>query len=379
VRSFVYNKVNFLFQKRKFDRYIYADIFSTTSFELIGRVKYGSENARDEAQRSLFLQGTKEFIFPTLDDGEYCGICMEVYSYLRDPNDSIKWSSYPMNQRSMKVQARDKKIISQVAEEQIFPTLNNKGEYCATCMEDYSHLSESEDSIKVPSYPLYQGSLKIQHTNLMVSDSFSLGTKPLNDKQKIDFVEALNLMDDRDLANGETSLPLSSIVEDMELVQSLNNKQSLNDKPKIDYVEAPKLVDDRYVTHGKTSLSLSSTEEDMEIVCSFSNKPSLNDKPKIDFVGAMMSVDDRYFTDGKTSLLLSSVEEDMDLVRSLNNFLPTRGNHLPRPIIPIGPRFQAKIPKWEGGTDIKQGNDDDGLKWYGTQIWPIPFIFETNI
>lgn len=209
---------------------------------------------------------------------------MEDCSYLSYPNDSVKGSSYPMNQRSMKIQARDKKNISQAAEEQIFPALNNKEEYCATCMEDYSHLSESEDSIKVPSYPLYQGSLKIQHRDLMVSDSFSSGTIPsLNDKQKIDFVEALNLMDDRDLTNGETSLPLSS------------------------------------------------------------------------------------------------TEEDMDLVRSRNNFLPARDNHLPRPIIPIGPRFQAKIPKWEGGTDIKLGNDDDGLRWYGTQIWPIPFIFETNI
>jgi hypothetical protein len=285
-----------------------------------------------------------------------------------------------MNQRSVKIQARDEKFISQVAEEQIFPTLNNKGEYCATCMEDYSHLSESEDSIKVPSYPLYQGSMKIQHRDLMVSDSFSLGTIPsLNDKQKNDFVEALNSMDDRDLTNGETSLPLSSTVEDMEFFQSLNNKQSLNDNPKIDFVEALKLVDDRYVIDGNTSFSLSSTEEDMEIVRSLNYKPSLNDKPEIDFVGAMKSVDDRYFTDGKTSLSLSSTEEDMDLVRPPNNFLSARDNHLPRPIIPIGPRFQAKIPKWEGGTDIKLGNDDDGLKWYDTQIWPIHFISETNI
>ena len=375
MHSFVYNRVNFLFQKRKFDRYIYDGIITT-----IFGVKYGSENVRDQGQKSLFLHGTKEFVFPTLDDErEYCGIFMKDCSYLNDPN-SIKGSSYPMKQRSKKVQARDEKFISQVAKEQIFPTLNNKVEYCATCMEDYSHLSESEDFIKVPRYPLYQGSLKIQHRDLMVSDSFSLGTIPsLNHKQKIDFVETLNSMDDRDLTNGETSLPLSSTVEDMKLIQSLNNKQSLNDEPKIDLVEALKLVDDRYVTDGKTSLLLSSTMEDMEIVRSLNNKSSLNDKPKIDFVGATKSVDDKYFTDGKTSLSLSSTVEDMDLVRSLNNFLPARGNHLPRPIIPNGPRFQAKIPKWEGGTNIKLGNDDDGLKWYGTQIWPIPFISETNI
>ncbi|RHN46391.1 putative ELM2 domain-containing protein [Medicago truncatula] len=212
--------------KRKFDRYIYDSLF-TTSFKLISREKYGSEKAIDQTQRSLFSQEANEIIFPTLDD---------------------------------------------------------EGEYCATCTEDYSHLSESKDSIKVLNNPKYQGSLKIQHRDKIVSDSFSLPTKS-----------------------------------------------------------------------------------------------SLKDKPKIDFVKALKSVDDRDLTGGKTSLPLSSTEEDMELVRSFDNFLTARCNHIPRPIIPIGPRFQAKIPKWEDGTYIKLGNDDDGLKWLGTQIWPIPFISETNI
>jgi len=144
-------------------------------------------------------------------------------------------------------------------------------------------------------------------------------------------------------------------------------------------VEELKSVDDKYFTNGKTLPSLSSTEEDMKLVRSLHNKPSLNDKRKIDFVEALKSVDDRYFTDGKTSFPLSSTEENMELVRSLNNFLTARCNHLIRPVIPIGPQFQAKIPKWEGGTNIKLGNDDDDLKWLSTQIWPIPFISETNI
>ncbi|AES79457.2 putative ELM2 domain-containing protein [Medicago truncatula] len=210
---------------------------------------------------------------------------MEDCSYLCDPNDSIKGSSYPMNQQSTKIQPRDEQIILQVAEEQIFPAIYDKGEYCETCTEDYSHLSESEDSIKVLSYPMHQGSLENQPRDLMVGNSFS-----------------------------------------------------------------------------------------------FSTKPSLNDKPNIYFVKALKSMGDKYFTDGKTSLQLSSTEEeDMELVCSLNNFLTPRCNHLLRPVIPIGPRFQVKIPKWEGGTDIKLDNDDDGLKWLGTQIWPIPFISETNI
>jgi len=257
---------------------------------------------------SLFSQLAKEFIFPTLDDeGQYCcRICMEDCSYLCDPNDSIKGSSYPMNQRSTEIQPRDEQIILQVAEEQIFPTIDHKGEYCATCTEDYSHLSESNDSIKVLSYPMHQGSLKIQPRDLMVSDSSFLSTKP-----------------------------------------------SLNDKPKVDFVKELKSVDNRYFTNGKTSLSLSSTEEDMELVRALHNKPSLNGKRKIEFVEALKSMDDRYFTDGKTSLPLSSTEEDMELVRSLNNILTVRCNYLPKPIIPIGPRFQAKIPKWEGGTGKK--------------------------
>jgi len=305
---------------------------------------------------------------------------MQGCSYLCDPNDSIKGSSYPMNQQSTEIQPRDELIILQVAEEQIFHAIDDKGEYCANCIEDYSHLSESEDSIKVPSYPMHQGSLKIQPRDLMVGDSFSLSTKPsLNDKPNINFVEALMSVDDRDLTDGKTSLPLSSTEGDMEVVRSVNNKPSLNDKPKIDFVEEFKSVDDIYFTNGKSSLLLSSTEEDTKFVHSLRNKLSLNDKRKIDFVKALKSTVDRYFTDGKTTLPLSSTEEDMELVCSLNNFLTARCNHLLRPVIPIGPRFQAKIPKWEGGTDIKLDNDDDDLKWLGTQIWPISFISETNI
>jgi len=329
----------------------------------------------------LFSQQAKEFICPTLDDeGENCGICMEDCSYLCDPNDSIKGSSYPMNQRSTDIQPRDEQLILQVAKEQSFPTIDEKREYCTTCIEDYSHLSESKYSIKVLSYPMHQGSLKNQPADIMVSENFSLSTKPsLNDKPKIDFVKASKSMDYRDLTDDKTSLPLSSIEGDMEVFWPPNNNPSLNDKPKIKFVEELKSVDDRFFTNGKTSLSLSSTEEDMELVRSLYNKPSLNDKRKIEFVEALKSVDDRYFTDGKTSLPLSSTKEDVELVRSVINFLTARCNIISRVIIPIGPRFQAKIPKWEGGMDIKVGNDDDGLKWLGTQIWPIPFISETNI
>jgi hypothetical protein len=188
-------------------------------------------------------------------------------------------------------------------------------------MEDYSHLSKLEDSINGSSYPMYQGSLKIQRSDLTEissssSSNFFISTKtPLKDTSRIEFVETLK----------------------------------------------DKLVDEDF-TDGKTSLLLSKTKEDTELICSVSK-----------------SVDED-FTDSNTSLLLSKTKEDTELTCSVSKYLPTRGNHLPRPVIPIGPMFQADIPKWEGSTDVKHYNGDYGLKWLGTQIWPIPIpsISETN-
>jgi hypothetical protein len=227
----------FKFQKRKFDQYICDGIF-TTSFELINREKYGSENSKDH----------------------------------------IKDSSSPF---SCSTQFDKKQTRLQGIKERVCPTLDDNGEYCEICKEDYSHLSDSEDSIKESSHPMYHGGMKIQPSDFMGS-SFSLSTKA-----------------------------------------------------------------------------------------------SLMDNPKMEFVEVSKSLIDENFIDSRTSLSFSSIEEDMKLV--VNRFLPSRGNHLPRPIIPIGPRFQAEVPKWEGGNHIKQHYGDDSLKWLGTQIWPIPIISETNI
>ncbi|PNY14100.1 hypothetical protein L195_g010773 [Trifolium pratense] len=153
-------------------------------------------------------------------------------------------------------------------------------------MEDYSQLSESEDSINGSSYPMHQGSLKIQRRDLTGSISCNSSSN--------------------------------------------NSILGLKDKPRIEFVE---------------TLEDKSFDED--------------------------------FTDGKTT---SKTMKDIELVCSVNKYLPARGNHLPRPVIPIGPMFQAEVPNWEDKTDIKQYNGDYGLKWLGTQIWPIPIpiISETN-
>ncbi|MED6210113.1 hypothetical protein PIB30_061067 [Stylosanthes scabra] len=49
----------------------------------------------------------------------------------------------------------------------------------------------------------------------------------------------------------------------------------------------------------------------------------------------------------------------------------------PRFVIPIGPRFQAEVPRWEGTTTQRQRNCDN-MKWLGTQDWPIPEITQSN-
>ncbi|KAH6762000.1 hypothetical protein C2S52_019433 [Perilla frutescens var. hirtella] len=57
----------------------------------------------------------------------------------------------------------------------------------------------------------------------------------------------------------------------------------------------------------------------------------------------------------------------------LLNFI---GDHLQRKAIPVGPRFQADIPEWDGIVDRSilidaYNNDSDHLKWLGSLVWPV--------
>jgi len=74
----------------------------------------------------------------------------------------------------------------------------------------------------------------------------------------------------------------------------------------------------------------------------------------------------------ETSHSLKSKNEDMELNQTQNYSL-SGDNENPRPAIPIGPRFQAEVPKWEGSTNVRCHNNDD-LKWLGVQVWPMPNI-----
>ncbi|KAH7553803.1 hypothetical protein ACOSP7_029335 [Xanthoceras sorbifolium] len=48
---------------------------------------------------------------------------------------------------------------------------------------------------------------------------------------------------------------------------------------------------------------------------------------------------------------------------------------LPRPVIPVGPKFQAEVPEWTGPVKKEKlygcDGDSESLKWLGTKIWPI--------
>ncbi|XP_058739722.1 uncharacterized protein LOC131611908 [Vicia villosa] len=203
-------------QKRKFEEYIYDGVFPT-SFELIHREKYDSKNSKDPIDSSSPLAS----------------------STLSHKNENVLEGT-------------------------------KDGEYCGICMEDYSHFSDSKDSTKGLSYPMYLGNLEVQPRDLLPSSSFSFTTKTLvNVKSKRKHLEVL-----KSFGDDNKTLPFS----------------------------------------------------------------------------------------------LSSTENDIDRVSSINKFLPSRSSHLSRLIIPIGPRFQAEVPKWEGGTDLKHFNGYDDLKWLGTPI-----------
>lgn len=57
----------------------------------------------------------------------------------------------------------------------------------------------------------------------------------------------------------------------------------------------------------------------------------------------------------------------------LLNFI---GDHLQRKVIPVGPRFQAVIPEWNGPEDrttliSAYKSNSDNLKWLGSRVWPV--------
>jgi len=73
---------------------------------------------------------------------------------------------------------------------------------------------------------------------------------------------------------------------------------------------------------------------------------------------------------------LNSENEDMELNQTQNYSLSCDTEN-PRPAIPIGPHFQAEVPKWKDSTSVRCHNNDD-LKWIGVQVWPMPNINKNN-
>ena len=83
------------------------------------------------------------------------------------------------------------------------------------------------------------------------------------------------------------------------------------------------------------------------------------------------------FDDSAHSSNSSNFEEpkqtDHRMPRQSIRLLNFIGDYLPRMTIPVGPCFQVDVPDWNGpsGQGNICGSDRDGLRWLGTQIWPI--------
>ncbi|KAL2502561.1 uncharacterized protein Fot_36409 [Forsythia ovata] len=50
----------------------------------------------------------------------------------------------------------------------------------------------------------------------------------------------------------------------------------------------------------------------------------------------------------------------------LLNFI---GDHLERKVVPVGPRFQADVPEWNGPVRISDSSENS--RWLGSRVWPI--------
>ncbi|XP_058724055.1 uncharacterized protein LOC131595656 [Vicia villosa] len=112
----------------------------------------------------------------------------------------------------------------------------------------------------------------------------------------------------------------------------------------------------------------------------FVKRPSYPENEESCYVLARDLMDNNSYSYGIATSIKEKLkeEEDMEFADSRKKFLSFRDNHLPRPFIPIGPRFQAEVPEWKVTTNIKQYNSDDCFKWLGTQIWPMPSFSRNN-
>ncbi|KAK7256085.1 hypothetical protein RIF29_29519 [Crotalaria pallida] len=209
----------------------------------VSKEKYGS------------LQGMQTHVstLVTNEKNEYCsGTCCQDFSNRREPNDSI-----------------------QETQGHVSSSTNDK-EYCHFCCEDYSHLSDSDESIKGPSL-VDQGILKCCYFETSnKSGGYSIKTTRKE--------------------NAEANL--------FKELKLLGNEEDFDD--------------------------------------SIENSCSLN-----------------------------SAEED-------NRYLSSMGNHIPRRAIPVGPRFQAEVPQWEGTSNLRQYITTIDSKWFCNEIWPMPDDKETN-
>jgi len=108
-----------------------------------------------------------------------------------------------------------------------------------------------------------------------------------------------------------------------------------------------------------------------------STETSMKEKCTFKYSKVVEPLLNRDFDNSSETSHSSNLEnEDMELNQTQNKSL-SEDNEILRSVIPIGPRFQAQIPKWEDTRNVKCHNSDD-LKWLGVQVWPMPNIRENK-
>lgn len=64
-------------------------------------------------------------------------------------------------------------------------------------------------------------------------------------------------------------------------------------------------------------------------------------------------------------------ESNVTVRRRVFSQLYLENKYPPRTVVPIGPRFQAEIPKWIGKNTKNDYNSSERAKYSGTPVWPI--------
>ncbi|KAJ4823366.1 hypothetical protein Tsubulata_027313 [Turnera subulata] len=75
-----------------------------------------------------------------------------------------------------------------------------------------------------------------------------------------------------------------------------------------------------------------------------------------------------------TSALIDSANSSTFHKKQRKGVRSLKVDYQTRPVIPVGPGFQAKVLDWTGSNDLRNhynDGDSENLKWLGTRVWPL--------